>query len=75
MSPMWWLAHQGGWDEALWVVGPLLVVAGLLALANRRANRNLLEGPTTEDPRRDPATMHPDEQLRDREPDTLLPPP
>lgn len=32
------VAHQGGWDEALMVVGPLLVIAGLLWLANRRAN-------------------------------------
>lgn len=33
------LAHQGGWDEILWVAGPLLVVGGLLWLANRRASR------------------------------------
>jgi hypothetical protein len=33
------LAHQGGWDEILLVVGPILVVAGLLALARRRVTR------------------------------------
>lgn len=33
------LAHQGGWDEVLWVAGPLAVVAGMLLLANRRANK------------------------------------
>lgn len=27
------LAHQGGWDEALFVVMPLLVLGGLLWLA------------------------------------------
>jgi hypothetical protein len=34
------LAHQGGWDEILLVVGPILVVAGLLALARRRVTRS-----------------------------------
>jgi hypothetical protein len=33
------VAHQGGWDEALLVVGPLAVLAALLALARRRARR------------------------------------
>ncbi len=31
-------AHQGGWDEFLWIAGPLLIVGGLLWLANKRAN-------------------------------------
>ncbi len=31
------LAHQGGWDEALYVVVPMIVLVGLLALAQRRA--------------------------------------
>jgi hypothetical protein len=35
------LAHQGGWDEILLVAVPLVVMAGLLALANRRANAAL----------------------------------
>lgn len=35
------LAHQGGWDEILMVAGPLLVFAGVLWLANRRANQRL----------------------------------
>jgi hypothetical protein len=35
------LAHQGGWDEVLLVAVPLLVVGGLLALANRRARTQL----------------------------------
>ncbi|HEV8115928.1 MAG TPA: hypothetical protein VGP53_06795 [Acidimicrobiales bacterium] len=30
-------AHQGGWDELLFVLVPIGVFAGLLALANRRA--------------------------------------
>jgi len=33
------LAHQGGWDEILLVVGPILVLGGLLRIANRRADR------------------------------------
>ena len=31
------LAHQGGWDEAILVVLPLIVLAALLRLARRRA--------------------------------------
>lgn len=30
------LAHQGGWDEILLVVGPIAVIAGLLWLAKKR---------------------------------------
>ena len=30
-------AHQGGWDELLLVGGPVMVFAGLLAIARRRA--------------------------------------
>ncbi len=37
------LAHQGGWDEVLFVLVPIGLFAGLLAIANRRANRALSE--------------------------------
>jgi hypothetical protein len=30
------LGHQGGWDEALFVVVPVAIFAALLAVANRR---------------------------------------
>jgi hypothetical protein len=30
------VAHQGGWDEILMVVGPLVVVVGLLYWARSR---------------------------------------
>jgi hypothetical protein len=33
------LAHQGGWDELLFVLLPIGLFAGLLAVANRRASR------------------------------------
>jgi hypothetical protein len=33
------LAHQGGWDEMLLVVGPIAIVGGLLWLARRRVTR------------------------------------
>jgi hypothetical protein len=33
------LAHQGGWDELLFVLVPISLFAGLLALANKRAAR------------------------------------
>ena len=32
------LAHQGGWDEALLIGGPIIVIAGLLVLAKRRVD-------------------------------------
>jgi hypothetical protein len=41
------LAHQGGWDEILFVLGPILVVVGLLAVARRRIAR--LDAPRDED--------------------------
>lgn len=41
------LAHQGGWDEILLVAGPIAVLAGLLRVANKRADR-LTETPDTE---------------------------
>jgi hypothetical protein len=31
------LAHQGGWDELLFVAGPIVLIIGLLAVANKRA--------------------------------------
>jgi hypothetical protein len=33
------LAHQGGWDEILLVLGPIAIFAGLLFVANKRAAR------------------------------------
>jgi hypothetical protein len=33
------LAHQGGWDETLVVLAPMLVFFVLLFVANRRAGR------------------------------------
>ena len=33
------LAHQGGWDETLLVIVPLVIIAVLLVLANRRAKQ------------------------------------
>ena len=40
------IAHQGGWDEMLLVLGPIAVIIGLLSLARKRvdaANRKVLE--------------------------------
>lgn len=33
------IGHQGGWDEILYVAGPVILIAGLLWIAHRRANR------------------------------------
>lgn len=35
----WLVAHQGGWDELLFVLVPIGLFGGLLAIANRRATR------------------------------------
>jgi hypothetical protein len=44
------LAHQGGWDEILFVAVPIAVFAGLLALANRRAGREQQAAETHDGP-------------------------
>jgi hypothetical protein len=48
------LAHQGGWDELLFVMVPIAIFAGLLALANKRAARDQADAehddPTDHDP-------------------------
>lgn len=33
------LAHQGGWDEALLVLGPIVVIVIALAVVKRRVDR------------------------------------
>ncbi len=42
------LAHQGGWDEILLVLGPILLIAGLLSLAKRRVERAAQQHAATE---------------------------
>ena len=32
------IAHQGGWDEILLVLGPIAVIIGLLMVARRRVD-------------------------------------
>lgn len=34
------LAHQGGWDEILWVLVPIAVMVWLLSVATRRISRD-----------------------------------
>ena len=43
------LAHQGGWDEFLFAAAPIALIAGLLAVANRRAKRHLAAQSTADD--------------------------
>jgi hypothetical protein len=42
------VAHQGGWDEILLVIGPMALVAGLLWLAKRRVTRGARAAPPTQ---------------------------
>lgn len=44
------LAHQGGWDELLFVLLPIALFAGLLAVANRRATRQQADKDPVEPP-------------------------
>ena len=43
------LAHQGGWDEMLMVLGPILLIAGLLKLAKHRVDARRAPDPRTDD--------------------------
>jgi hypothetical protein len=38
-------AHQGGWDEALFVLAPLVLFGWLLSRARKRAERESAERP------------------------------
>jgi hypothetical protein len=44
------LAHQGGWDETLLIIGPMLIVVGLLRLAKRRVDRQAFGDTDTQPP-------------------------
>jgi hypothetical protein len=58
-------AHQGGWDEILFVVVPIAIFAGLLAVANKRASR--IEDQRTHDGKGDPGRRsEPEARKRDR---------
>ena len=37
MAPL--LAHQGGWDEILFVIGPIVLIIGILFVVKRRVDR------------------------------------
>ncbi len=48
------IAHQGGWDEMLLVLGPIAVIIGLLSLARKRvdaANRKVVEKDAPQPPK------------------------
>ena len=46
------LAHEGGWDEILLVLVPILVIAGLLKLAKRRVEHSVRDGERSGPPER-----------------------
>ena len=39
----WILAHQGGWDEILIIIGPIAAIVGIVALVRRRLHREAQE--------------------------------
>lgn len=45
------LAHQGGWDEILFVLVPIALFVTLLQIANRRASRQAAAEDHSEQPR------------------------
>jgi hypothetical protein len=52
------LGHQGGWDEMLMVLGPILLFWLILRSARRRAER-AVEVPSADRPSSEPATGAP----------------
>ena len=44
------LAHQGGWDEILIIVGPIAAVVAIVALVRRRLHREAEEAGTDDAP-------------------------
>ncbi|MCE2531478.1 MAG: hypothetical protein J4F44_03205 [Acidimicrobiia bacterium] len=40
------LAHQGGWDEILIIIGPIAAIVGIVALVRRRLHREAEEAKT-----------------------------
>ena len=57
----WLTAHQGGWDELLYVLVPIGLFGGLLAIANKRASsvqaeRDAVDVDSDADGDSDPAT-------------------
>jgi hypothetical protein len=54
------IAHQGGWDEMLLVLGPIAVIIGLLTLARKRVGATQRH--------RDEHTVNPQPQSPDRKP-------
>lgn len=42
------LAHQGAWDEALLIGGPIVAIAGLLVLAKKRVDAAAAEQASNE---------------------------
>lgn len=55
MSVLPVLAHQGGWDEMLYVLVPIGLFAWLLSLANKRATREQAARQAAEQPPADGA--------------------
>lgn len=46
------LAHEGGWDEFLLVVAPIVAIVGLLALVKRRVDATHAAGADDDTPPR-----------------------
>lgn len=61
MGPVTVVAHQGGWDEAVFVALPMVVLAALLWLARRRAEREAGEDAEAGVPTGDPGGAPPPE--------------
>lgn len=57
------LAHQGGWDEILFVLAPLLVFAGLLRIARKRVDE--MDGTDEAPPAEGPTPPGDDAEARD----------
>ena len=53
------IAHQGGWDEILLVLGPIAVIVGLLMLARKRVEAAEKAKPAAPGPKTPPPIVKP----------------
>jgi hypothetical protein len=60
------VAHQGGWDEALLIATPIIIIVGLLRIAKRRVDAAHAAG--TVGHRVDPTDDHRDDHHADAGP-------
>lgn len=62
----WVLAHQGGWDEVMFVAVPIIVILGLLRFAKYRIDKEKAELAAGERAADEPVTIEDAEDTEQR---------